>query len=158
MLVPAGTIIQFAGVVEPGGWFLCNGRSLAKVDYEYLFSMIGYIYGGSGANFNIPDMRGRVGVCAGTGAGLSARAVGEAGGEESHVLSVGEMPSHNHTLVRKSNPDNGAYDSGNAHASESSAATTDRAILGTFTTNNTGSSAAHNNMQPFMVVQYLIKY
>jgi microcystin-dependent protein len=68
------------------------------------------------------------------------------------------MPSHSHSLTRRSNPDDGSYDTGNLHQDESSAATTDRADLGLFNTNNTGSGDAHNNMQPFLVLRYFIKY
>ena len=162
VLIPAGTIIQSAAINEPAGWFDCNGRILSVVVYADLFNAIGYTYGGvysgSDLSFNIPDMRGRVGICAGTGSGLTARTLGAQGGEENHTLTVGEMPAHSHSLTRRANPDAGAYDTGNGHQNESSAATTDRDDLGPFNTNNTGSGSAHNNMQPYMVLRYLIKY
>jgi microcystin-dependent protein len=158
VLIPAGTIIQSAAINEPAGWFDCNGRILLKIDYANLFDAIGYTYGGADSSFNIPDMRGRVGVGSGTGAALTARALGETSGEEGHILTVGELPSHSHSLTRRSNPDNGTFDTDDAHRAESSAATTDRADLGLFTTNATGSGLAHNNMQPYVVLRYLIKY
>ncbi len=158
VLIPAGTIIQSASINEPAGWFDCNGRILLKIDYANLFDAIGYTYGGADASFNIPDMRGRVGVGSGTGSLLTPRTLGQASGEEGHVLTVGELPSHNHTLTRRGNEDTGSFDPGNARRDESSAATTDRNTQGTFTTSSVGSGSAHNNMQPYVVLRYLIKY
>ena len=162
ILIPAGTIIQSAAINEPNGWFNCDGRILNIVAYSDLFNAIGYtyggIFGGSDASFNIPDMRGRTCVGAGSGVDLTTRGLGSTGGEESHTLTIDEMPSHSHSLTRRSNPDDGAYDTNNGHQDESSAATTDRADLGPFNTNSTGSGNSHNIMQPFIVLRYLIKY
>ena len=158
ILIPAGTIIQSAAINEPAGWFDCNGRVLNVVVYSDLFNSIRYTFGGSDSSFNIPDMRGRVGVGSGTGTSLTARTLGNTGGEESHTLTVSEMPSHSHSLTRRSNLDEGAYDTGNVHQDESSAATTDRADLGPFNTSSVGSNTPHNVMQPFVVLRYLIKY
>lgn len=153
VLIPAGTIIQSAAFAEPDGWLDCNGRSLSIYDYAGLFAAIQYTYGGSGVNFTIPDMRGRVGV-----GNLGPYALGATGGTATHALSVGEMPSHTHSLTRRSNPDDGAFDTGNSHSGESSASTTDRADLGLFNTSSVGSGQAHENMQPYVVLRYLIKY
>ena len=158
VLIPAGTIVQSAAIAEPAGWFNCNGRTLNKITYNGLFSAIGYTYGGSDPSFNIPDIQGRVPIGAGSGAGLTVRSLGQKSGEENHTLTINEMPSHTHSLTRRINPDNGAFDNGNTYISESSAATTDRQIMGTFNTYSTGSGASHNNMQPFIVLNYLIKY
>lgn len=149
---------QSASINQPNGWFDCDGRSLNVELYANLFNSISYTYGGSGTNFNIPDIRGRVCIGSGTGTSLSARNLGSVGGEENHTLTINEMPSHTHSLTRRSNPDNGAFDTGSTHQDESSAATTDRDDLGPFNTNSTGSGLSHNNMQPFIVLRYLIKY
>lgn len=158
LLIPYGTIIQSAAVNIPDGWLLCNGALLSIYGYSDLFSVLGYAYGGSDNSFNIPDLRGRTIIGAGTGYGLTPRALGDLGGEETHTLTVGEMPSHSHTIKRRSNPDAGAYDTGDGHQGESSACTTDRADLGNFNTYSTGSDNAHNNMQPYFTLNYLIKY
>jgi microcystin-dependent protein len=158
VLIPAGTIIQSASINEPNGWFTCDGRTLDINDYSTLFNAIRYTYGGSDSNFIIPDIRGRVCVGAGSGASLTTRNLGSVGGEENHTLTIDEMPSHTHSLTRRSNPDDGAYDTDSLRQDESSAATTDRQDLGLFNTNSTGSGLSHNNMQPFIVLRYLIKY
>ena len=159
ILIPAGTIIQSAAINVPNGWFDCNGQSLLVAAQPYLFAAIAYTYGGSGLNFNVPDMRGRVGIGAGSGAGLTSRTLGATGGEENHTLTVPEIPSHSHHLDRPSNPDAGAFDTGNVNETNPRASTTDRTLLADgFNTYSTGGGASHNNIQPFLVVRYFIKY
>ena len=162
ILIPYGTIIQSATVNIPEGWLLCNGASIIKISYLNLYNAIGYTYGGSGDNFNVPDIRGRVSVGTGTGAGLSSRTLGNTGGAETHQLSVGEMPSHSHT----SNATGGSVGLITSTGSNTAANGLDNtsgepdlfATLPSLTINSTGSSNAHNNMQPFIVLNYLIKY
>ena len=109
--VPPGTIHSFAGLTAPAGFFLCNGASLVVATYPDLFNVIGYAYGGAGANFNIPDTRGRVlagadnmgGAAAGRLTGYTATTVG---GEQTHVLITAELAAHNH----------GVTDTGHVHA------------------------------------------
>jgi microcystin-dependent protein len=158
ILIPAGTIIQSAAINVPDGWFDCDGSSLSTTIYTDLFNAIMYTYGGSGEIFYIPDIRGRIPVGSGTGTNLTTRALGSTGGEEQHTLSISEIPSHSHSLYRRINPDAGAYDTDSLRATESSAATTDRDISGNFNTNTAGSGGSHNNMQPYIVLHYLIKY
>jgi microcystin-dependent protein len=162
MLIPYGTIIQSAAVTVPQGWLLCDGASILKTIYLNLYNAIGYTYGGSGNNFNVPDIRGRVAIGTGTGAGLTARTLGNKSGEETHQLSVGEMPSHSHT----SNATGGTIGLITSTGANTASTGLDNtsgepdlfATLPALTINNTGSSNAHNNMQPYIVLNYLIKY
>lgn len=143
-----GEIIAFAGSTSPDAkWLLCDGSSLLRADYPDLFTVIGTIYGATdGTHFNIPDLQGRTAISAGTGFGLSPRAVGDVGGEETHILTVGELASHVH-------------------------GTGNSALLGTSVpppldalgpnpfpavTGSTGNDDPHNNMQPFLTINYLI--
>jgi microcystin-dependent protein len=166
VLIPAGTIIQSAAINEPNGWLDCNGRVLSVVVYADLFNAIGYTYGGvysgSDLSFNIPDMQGRVGVGSGNGSGLTARTLGTTGGAETHTLSVGEIPAHSHTSnaiggstgLITSNSQNTASSGLDTTANEPNLYATPVAL----SINNTGSGLPHNNMQPYMVLRYLIKY
>jgi hypothetical protein len=65
VVVPPGTMIQFAGNTPPSGYLACDGQSYAVASYPNLHAAIGYTYGGSGPNFNVPDCRGLVMVGAG---------------------------------------------------------------------------------------------
>jgi microcystin-dependent protein len=166
VLIPAGTIIMSASVTEPGGWLDCNGRTLAKgaigsVYYD-LFLAIGYTYGGSGANFNVPDMRGRVGVGQGSGTGLTPRTLADISGAEMHTLTVAQMPNHSHS----SNAIGGDGQTGLAHFTGSNTVTTldnASAEISNISTaalviDSVGGGLPHNNMQPYVVLRYLIKY
>lgn len=155
VLIPAGTIIQSAAITQPEGWLDCSGQILSKIVYANLFTAIGYTYGGADLSFNVPDMRGRVGIGYGTGAGLTPRSLGDISGAETHTLTVGEMPAHDH---------GGSTGSTNAALIGS---TTTASIAGhevadngshSHTIPSQGGGGAHNNMQPYVVLRYLIKY
>jgi microcystin-dependent protein len=107
-LIPPGTVWETARSTAPTGWLLCDGASYTTAGQPSLFAAIGYSFGGSGANFNVPDCRGRSTIGVGTGSGLTARALAANGGEETHQLSVAELAIHNHT-------DSGHNHTQNAH-------------------------------------------
>ena len=168
ILIPAGTIIMSACISEPGGWLDCDGRLLTVSIYSDLFSAIGYSFGGIDSSFNIPDMRGRAGIGLGQGSGLTNRVLSATGGAETHTLSTTEIPSHSHgvtdpghthSYVNNTNDQN----TDNAFGTETAADQADlNKTTGSSTTGisiqSTGGGAAHNNMQPFVVLRYLIKY
>ena len=170
ILIPAGTIIQSAAINVPDGWVNCDGTSLDVIVYSVLFAAIGYNYGGSVDNFKVPDMRGRVGVGAGQGVGLTNRALGTAAGAETHTLTTGEMPVHSHgvtdpghahsqtTINDDFNNSGGSPPSFAADGAGSRTWTNINSATTGISVNNAGSGNAHNNMQPFFVIRYLIKY
>ena len=163
ILIPAGTIIQSASVNEPNGWFNCDGRLLNKIAYSDLFAAISYTFGGSDFSFNIPDIRGRVPVGAGTTSGLTTRSLGAVGGEERHTLTVSEMPSHSHSSNATGGTRGLVTSDGNNTADGSALDSTSgepNLYAGpvALTINNTGGDASHNVMQPFIVLRYLIKF
>lgn len=98
-----GEIRLFAGNYNPEDWVLCNGQSMSIQQNQALFSLVGVTYGGDGVNtFNVPDLRGRVPIGQGTNTTtnppLSARTIGQTGGEENHTLTEAEMPTHTHPV------------------------------------------------------------
>lgn len=139
-LIPAGMVVAFASTTAPGGWLLCNGASVATATYPTLFSAIGYGYGGSGANFTLPDFRGRSLTMA-----SSSAALGQTGGENSHTLTVAEIPSHTHTVK---------IDGGGGQLGATSNA---NAGNSTFNTGATGGDGAHNVHDPYLAMYYIIK-
>jgi len=96
--VPAGTLLDYAGPVAPSGYLLCDGSSYSTTTYSGLFNAISYTWGGTGSSFNVPDLRGRTTIGAGSGTGLTFRALATYSGEETHVLVSGETPlvAHSH--------------------------------------------------------------
>lgn len=151
MSLTTGTITAFAGVSAPEGWLLCHGQAISRDDYGALFDVIGTTYGaGNGTTtFNVPDARGRTGVGAGQGAGLTSRALGAMFGTETHTLTTNEIPSHSHTSNGTLNYYAAGYhfvtSGGIGYALEQRA------------TNATGGDGAHNNIQPSLALNYIIK-
>lgn len=169
VLIPAGTVIQSAAINVPTGWLNCDGTPISTTSYPDLFAAIAYTYGGSDASFNLPDLRGRACVGAGAGAGLTNRALGSTGGSETHTLTSGQMPSHNHSIADPGHThtwNNGlegddAGDGGsNAEYTRIGGSVT--GVIANATTgiliNNAGGGEPHNNMQPFLALRFLIKY
>lgn len=98
--IPHGAITAYAAPGPiPAAWLLCDGAGYDPVNYPDLFAVIGYTFGGAGAIFNVPDLRGRVAVGPDNGAALITTApntLGGFGGEDGHVLTIAEIPSHTH--------------------------------------------------------------
>lgn len=159
-----GMSVDYRGSSAPSGWLLEDGTSYSTTTYANLFAVVAYTYGGSGANFNVPDSRGRVNVGSGAGPGLTTRTLGQTFGEETHQLTLAEMPSHAH----------GVNDPGHSHllhangAGGSSAPTL--TVDGTGATESTnanftfisiqaaGGNGSHNVIQPSLVSTRIIKF
>jgi microcystin-dependent protein len=113
------------------GWLQCDGRSLSQSDYSALFNVLGTSFGSDDeTTFKLPNFSGRVMGAIGTGSGLTPRLLGAAVGEESHLLTTGELPSHTHT---------GTTDTDGAHTHT---ATTSSAGSHSHTHNANGGSGA----------------
>lgn len=159
--VPTGTVFPYAGTSAPTGYLLCFGQSLSTSTYADLFAVVGYTYGGSGSNFNLPDMRGRTvagqddmgGSSAnrltGQSGGVNGDTLGGTGGAETHTLTEAQMPAHNHAVY----PHAGFVGGGTPGAGGPDTTTTVHSSV----TSTTGSSAAHNNVQPTLILNYMIK-
>lgn len=161
--VPIGSGAIWFSDTPPANWLLIDGRSLSTAaPYDKLFAVLGYRYGGSGANFNLPP-QGRFLLGANATYPLAST-----GGEASHVLTVGEMPAHSHTITDKqhSHTVNGVLTqtgSGGRQGSTGSPQqvqnpTTQPAFTGITGTNPAGSGAAHNNLPPYVGVNFIIRY
>ncbi len=93
------TIMMFAGTFAPRSWMFCNGALQSIAENPALFSLLGTTYGGDGqTTFALPDLRSRIPVGAGNGAGLSPVTLGEQAGTESVTLNQSQLPAHNHTM------------------------------------------------------------
>jgi microcystin-dependent protein len=174
--VPAGAVQPFAGTVTPAGWLMCDGDSYNINEYPKLYEVIGTTYGGGEGDFNVPDMRSRFPLASGPGneEDLSERVLAATGGAETHTLTTSEMPSHNHG---GSTGNNGAHYHtskfpGSQEAAVSltttsvaendlgSASNVDTSSVGDHNhiISSQGGGGAHNNMPPFMVLNYIIKF
>jgi microcystin-dependent protein len=168
-----GTIVPYGGeIVEttPGdpcqvreGWFFCNGAGLDRKEYEELFDVIGEAFGEPDDDtFNLPDLRGRVTVGAGAGEDLTPRTLGEKdGGEEKHILTIDEMPKHKHRWkdVRADRNDDYGFSGSesNVHRIIPSKGDIPGKHFIDDISQEEGKDKPHNNMQPFLVVNYIIK-
>lgn len=152
----AGLITLYAGTTAPQGWAFCDGAAVSRTNFPALFSAIGTTYGsGDGSTtFNLPSLKGRVPVGLDS-AQTEFNTLGKQGGEKTHILTEAELPAHTHTVLGYSGVDdkNMTGNVGRMQAAD------------TFGQNNTtydkptgavGGGAAHNNLQPYGVMNYII--
>jgi len=158
-ILPPGLIMPYGGAstadIKPlHGWKICNGDLLPKAGYLALYGVIGDTYGGAAGDnryFKLPDLRGRTLIGAGKGTNLQNYTRGTSDGFEAVALTTSQMPIHSHT-----------YEKMNVEASNNADATSTGGIniynsSTTLYTSENGSGASHPNMQPYTVINYIIK-
>jgi microcystin-dependent protein len=169
--LPIGAGCDFFGTTPPSGFLFADGSAVSRTTYADLFAVIGTTYGaGDGSTtFNLPDKRERVSVMYKSGStngtsGATLGTLGAKGGEFNHTLTTTEIPSHTHALTRQQwyssdkvvNSDTGSIFSWKS----GTGGTTSAAYQGASSGNgvqNTGGGTAHNNLQPYLVCNYIIK-
>lgn len=178
--LPVGAILPYGGNEPPEGWLMCDGTNVSRLGYSRLFAVFGTTFGqGDGeTTFSLPDFRGRSPMGDGQGPELSLRTLGQTLGEETHTLSVQEMPAHTHD------------DKGHAHEPQmkqfveanlwnwevgfsvygvpyhrggklpvgASAVNTTATRLAVADIQPSGGGEAHNVISPMLVVSFVCKY
>ncbi len=161
-----GEIRMFAGNFAPRGWALCNGQLLAISQNTALFSLLGTNYGGDGrTTFGLPNLQGRAPLHPGDGPGLTSRQLGELGGEETVNLTPAQIPAHTHNFLCSSATGDqstpvgnvcavGAGQRGQAFYADAPGASPPALNAGALS--STGGGAAHNNLPPYLAVNFII--
>jgi len=177
VLMPTGTVLSYAASTAPLGYLVCAGQSVTVADYGDLHGVIGYTYGGSGASFNLPDLRGRViagldintggfadRLTTGSAANINGQALGAnngnpgdtgrgTNGAQEHLLTAAEsgLPDHTHSISISTLTGSGGPDP------RVSGVVSNTGVPGNVTTTGTDASSAHNNVQPTIILNYIIK-
>ncbi len=148
----------FAGNFAPRGWAFCNGQLLPIAQNTALFALVGTTYGGDGRTTTaLPDLEGRAPMHPGRGPGLADRRLGERAGTETVTLAETQIPSHTHQLIGTEEDVDASSPVGNylavgndLYSATGGSALADASLPGT------GGNQAHNNMQPYLAVNFII--
>ena len=171
--VNTGIVVPWGSASIPSGFLLCDGQSVSTTTYAALFAVIGYTYGGSGANFNVPDLRDRtiVGVSSanskalaqGIGANTVAPTGNISGSTGATTLTTNQIPSHSHSALR------GCF-CGTGQGNTAFVGTNNAIFGASLGTSNAGGGGSHDHtlsanfvgtansvLQPGLVLNYIIK-
>ena len=146
----------------PRGWAFCDGQILPINQNQSLYSLLGTTYGGDGrTSFALPDLRGRTPIHVGRSNGGADHTLGSKSGEETHTLSAAEMPQHIHTFHASNDAANTVPSSSTLLATVPNRIYADldpsrKVLLNTGTIANAGGGQAHENMQPYLAINFCI--
>ncbi len=164
-----GEIVAFAFDRAPKNWAFCRGQLMSIAQNQALFSLLGTTFGGDGiTTFAVPDLRGRAAVGQSTDVPL-----GEADGQPAHTLAYTEMPTHSHILFANAHPNpatnvytpdgtvvlsttTGTDLNGNPATYDIYGTGSANTVLGTAAIGNAGGNQAHDNMMPYLAINYCI--
>ncbi|KAA3663380.1 MAG: phage tail protein [Chloroflexi bacterium] len=152
----------FAGNFAPRGWAFCDGQLLPISQNTALFSLIGTTYGGDGRSTTaLPNLQGSAPMHPGRGPGLTSRRLGQRGGVEFVTLSEAQMPNHTHTLTAANaragvgSPNGNAFNNSIGETAYQTTAS-NLVTMASAMDQNEGGSQAHNNLQPFIALNFII--
>lgn len=156
-----GEIRMFGGSFGPNGWALCQGQLMAISENETLFNLIGTTYGGDGQEtFALPNLCGRVPIHMGQGPGITQNyQIGEMAGVESVTLTVNQLAPHQNSLgiataqASSNDPAGRVLAAAGAEVYGPDGGTVNMAAQGV---GASGGSQPHENMQPYLVINYII--
>ena len=157
-----GEIRMFGGNFAPVGWAFCQGQLIPISENDVLFNLIGTTYGGDGeSTFALPNLQSRLPIHAGNGPGGNAFVIGQSAGVESVTLTTQQIPVHSHPMQASTNPGVAANANGNIICSSPSinlyieGISPDK-VLNASTVSVVGGSQPHENLQPFLVINFII--
>lgn len=152
----------FAGTFAPRGYTFCNGQLLPIAQNTALFSIVGTMFGGDGrTTLGLPNLQGRAPMHTGNGPGLTTRRMGEVGGTETVTLAENQLASHQHTLMASGEEGDRRTPAANRALAESAGGSAYAPAAGFVDMDSrsipdTGGGQAHNNMQPFLAMNFII--
>lgn len=157
---PIGEITEYAGSIAPENYLICDGSAISRETYSELFAVIGTTYGsGDGSTtFNLPNLKSRIPVGLDS-SDTSFNTLGKTGGEKTHTLTDDEMPHHRHSTWERNGTSGqflidsaGGGDTRSGYGASLSAGTNPVMV-----TSFTGGGKEHNNLQPYIVINYIIR-
>ena len=158
-----GEIRIFGGNFAPKDWALCNGQIINIASNSALYAILGNRYGGDGkTTFALPNLNGRAALHQGTGVGLTPRNVGESGGSATVTLLTTQMPSHNHiatcnnTQPSNNEPTGAIWTDQQGKGSVPLYTPQVNKQMNLMTMDVAGGSQPHNNMQPYLGLNFII--
>lgn len=151
--LPIGAVIEWDSDTIPENWLLLDGQAVSRTVYSELFKLYGTRYGEGDGNttFNLPNRKTKVAVGKDS-TDSDFNALGKTGGEKAHKLTINEIPNHRHGIYN--------YNANGSNLTESSSIMLGETATGWsgngFTTYE-GGGAAHNNLQPYFVTNFIVK-
>lgn len=156
--LPIGSVVKWFSTTIPTNWLACNGQAISRTEYAELFAVIGTKYGsGDGSTtFNLPNIKGKTTV------GLDIddtdfNELGKTGGEKTHTLTENEIPPMDVHMTQHTWFDRGGLEAGGAVnrkvVAGGGTGGSPEFVIGTVN----GGGQAHNNLQPYIVSNYIIK-